>query len=221
MESLAVLVEHSTFVFSMVSKAHDLKMPIVVLLGLMFAICSDVLGQDKGAPKTKRNKPIWHVFSPPDRSFTIETPKPFQYAKDLEYNWLEVYGSQPSESEACHNQYGVAVGTFDDKDRPNGDLSGWYLLIGGSHTEPTTETDIIVRGLKAKDVVYSRPFDSGCKYRRGWIIDAGKHIYWLIYQDDFLEGLSSPSAMRFFKSFRLNTKGLKSKRATNKSHGRE
>lgn len=192
---------------ALASKAQ-LKTAVVTSLFLMFGICFHMLGQSKVAPRNKRSKSHWHVFSPADRSFTIETPKPLRYFKDPEDKWLEVYGSAASELEACQSQYSVAVGTLDDKDRPNGDLSGWRFLIGGSHTDPTSETDILVEGRKAKDIIYTKAFDSGCKYRRGWIIDGGTRIYWLIYQDDELKNLSSPSTMRFLKSFHLRTKRL-------------
>jgi len=94
----------------------------------------------------------------------------------------------------------VLAGHFDATNRPD-DPSGMFLLIGGSHIFPSSEVEIAVDGFKAKDFIYSRPFDSGCKYRRGWVIDAGARVFWVIYGSARLEGLKSPRTMRFFKSF--------------------
>jgi hypothetical protein len=200
----------------MVCKTQRLKILAAASLFVAFAIFP-VSAQRKVTHKQTR-KSHWRVYSPRDGSFTIETPKPFRLVKDLEYKWLEAYGSAPAnESDGCHNLYTVWVLATDDSERPNRDISGLWFLIGGDDIWPSRETDIIVDGRKARDVIYSLPFDSGCKYRRGWIIDGGRRIYLLIYGGDELKSLSSPSTMRFFKSFRLRRKHLKVKRTSNKS----
>jgi|GEM_PF-1986219 hypothetical protein len=202
----------------MIYEAQHSKISAAVSLFLAFVTCFPVSAQRRVTQKRTR-KSAWRVYSPPDRSFTIETPEPFRLAKDPEYKWLEAYASAPSNaSDMCHNFYSVWVGRMDDSKRPKGnDLSGWWFLIGGDDIWPSLETDITVGGRKARDVIYSGPFKSGCKYRRGWIIDGGSRIYWLIYGGDELKSLSSPSTMRFFKSFRLRRKRLKAKGASNKS----
>jgi hypothetical protein len=153
------------------------------------------------------------VYHSPDRSFRIETPKRFRYAKDAEYKWLDFYSNEP-ESETCRERYAVLVGKFGSNDRPD-DPSGMFLIIGGSHIWPSSEVNITVDGFKGKDFVYTDPFESGCKYRRGWIIDTGTLVFWVIYGGDRLEGLKSPRTMRFFKSF--HPRQLTSKRTSNKS----
>ena len=110
----------------------------------------------------------------------------------------------------------IVVSHFDSAKRPD-DPFDMYFIIGGSHTDPSSEVDITVDGFKGKDFIYSRPFDHGCKYRRGWIIDAGPRIFWVIYGGNRLEGLGSSRTMRFLKSFHPQRKQLNLKGTSNNS----
>ena len=143
----------------------------------------------------------WRVFSPPDKSFRIETPVLLNRIDDMYgdtspegYKAIDVFGGKSK----SQGSFLIVILTPSEEMRrknPNGnEIGGLEFVIGGDNAQPLKEKAIIVRGLKGKEFIYDRS--------RGQILDAGERIFILAYVGRNAKNLTSPAATRFFNSFR-------------------
>lgn len=143
----------------------------------------------------------WRVFSPPDKSFRIETPVLLNRIYDMYgdtspdgYKTVDVFGG----ASKSQGSFLIVVLTPSEEMRsknPNGnELGGLEFVIGGDDAQPLEEKAIIVGGFKGKEFVYDRS--------RGRILDAGERIFILAYGGKNSKSPTSPTITRFFNSFR-------------------
>ena len=142
----------------------------------------------------------WRIFSPPDKSFKVETLVSLSRIDDMYgetspdgYKAIDVWGGE-SKSEGG---FLIVVLTPSEEMRskhPNdNEIGGLEFVIGGDDAKPLSEKAIIMRGLKGKEFTYD--------LSRGQILDAGERIFILVYAGKSAKDLSSPSATKFFDSF--------------------
>jgi hypothetical protein len=143
----------------------------------------------------------WHVFSPPDKSFRIETPVLLNRIDDMYgdsspegYKAIDVFGGE-SKSQGSFLIVTLTPSEEMRRKNPNGnEIGGLEFVIGGDNAQPLKEESIIVRGLKGKEFIYESS--------RGQILDAGERVFILAYVGRNAKNLTSPAATRFFNSFR-------------------
>ena len=148
----------------------------------------------------------WRVFSPPDKSFRIETQVLLNRIDDMYgdtspggYKAIDVFGGK-SKSQGSFLIVILTPSEEMRREHPNGnELGGLQFMIGGDDAQPLNEKAIIVRGLKGKEFIYDRS--------RGRILDAGERIFILAYVGRNAQDLTSPAATRFFNSFQSMLKG--------------
>ncbi|MGI8467377.1 MAG: hypothetical protein ACR2N3_02885 [Pyrinomonadaceae bacterium] len=153
----------------------------------------------------------WRIYSPPNKSFIIRLPAPLRPEKyfdddaDLSpdpngYTAINFYGARQS-SPKLRSFLIMVINVSEGlrKKNPNGnELGGLEFMIGGDNGIPTSESNINFRGLRGKEFIYAtKNILTG-----GRILDAGKRIYLLSLKAENAEDLISPSAERFFGSFR-------------------
>lgn len=170
---------------------------LVAVAVLLFA-CSilSVMGQ---VNKDAQLKVVW---SPSDKSFSVETPVALLEQKS-EYDDKSEPQIEPSRAFGAEtSEYTFLITVFGlRKEDIGADLEekfgGVQFLIGGDDDHDFTERLLKINGLNAKEVVYRK------QNNRGLIIDAGARIYVLGLAVKERKYLDSEVANRFFRSFRL------------------
>ncbi len=144
------------------------------------------------------------MWSPPDNSFTIEVPVKLREIKGKyndesheRFRSIKLFGT--SEAEASFGVFQVVILYLSEKEQRNvsGKLKGLEFLIGGDDQRPTSETELRVDGLAAREVLLVGP----SKCSKGLFIDAGDRIYVLGSVGKVCEDLDTATAKRFFKTF--------------------
>lgn len=175
-----------------------------ILTALLPALLLSTMGLDcqRSDPKTK-------MWSPPDKSFTVEVPERLR-AKKAEYDdWnheryksIKLFGSSPRGGQDLIFQ--IVILELSDKGArdSNEKLAGLEFLIGGDDERPTKESKVTIDGLNAREIVFA----GSKKCRKGLIIDGDARIYVLGMIVTNCESLNQAAAKRFFESFRLADK---------------
>jgi hypothetical protein len=151
----------------------------------------------------------WRLFSPPDKSLRIETPVPLNRIDDMYgdtspdgYKSIDVFGGESK----SRGSFLIVILTPSEEMRskhPNAnEIAGLEFVIGGDDAKPLSERVINVQGLKGKEFIYN--LDG--KRTRGRILDSGERIFVLVYGSRKAKDITSPSATRFFDSFKLLTR---------------
>jgi hypothetical protein len=195
-----------------------MKLPVVFRLSVILAIAqaNSVVYAQSGN---------WRVYSPPDRSFSVESPAPLSrvasfdgehgaiLAADQEQVGLVCYAViQPNQEES---RFGVVV--VDGRNRGIRSLPRERLIsylsvmrIGDDDDpEPESERAIYANGLRGREYFFvreNRVFSNGSTgeiFTRGRIFDVGNKIYIVVFRGETAADLRSADAERFLNSFRL------------------
>lgn len=164
----------------------------------------------------QRHAQSWRVYSPPDKSFSIELPAPLRRVTffegktgasseaglDVDKN-VSSYAALQSAPKV--REYGVIVidgrsKELDPVERRKR-VAGLDFVIGGDDATPTSKSTVQANGLTGKEYVYAKEIGDGI-YTRGRVFDAGKRIYVIVFRARTAEDLGSPDAERFLNSFR-------------------
>ena len=173
----------------------------VLVLILVLTFTSFFGSAQKGSSNKMKN-----VWSPPDKSFTVEVPVKLEEIKgeydDISkegYKSIQLFGS--SEADVHYGVFEVVILDLTEKEKLNvkGKMEGLEFFIGGDDQKSTKETMVKVDGLTAKEVLFIGPN----KCSKGLIIDAGDRIYVLGLAVNACKDLSSRVAKRFFITFHL------------------
>lgn len=149
----------------------------------------------------------WRVFSPPDKTFTVELPGEPQHDSDDPISDDALTGESYTALDAslnlrfysiniiCTTQLkakGVRMDAITD------------LLMGGATTNSGrrfSKSKIVVDGLPGYEFVSFKA--DGQDYVRGRLVDADSRIYILMVVSDEAKDVPSPSVIRFLNSFHL------------------
>jgi hypothetical protein len=168
---------------------------ILVLASVVVAVvASPAFTQDR-----RSDQRLWKIWSPPDRSFSVEVPEPLETNDEL---------GEESDPDAVQS-FGVdtkdfvliaiilryedfATKTTEDK------FGGLFFVLGGDDDFDFTEKNVNIRGMPAQEIVYNkRPI-------KGLFIDASDTVYVLGLRAKKKEDVNAAVANRFFSSFSLN-----------------
>lgn len=154
----------------------------------------------------------WRVYSPPNKSFTVELPREprrtnkldptssdeesfFECTKSVDAYELQLRPKSP--------EYAFVIGVFDvsacqrKPETFNEEVEGLVAVIGGDNKRLLSDSKVNVDGLSGREFMY----ENGDLHGRVLIVNAGKRIYFLTYTTDIPGGTSSPEATRMFKTF--------------------
>lgn len=158
----------------------------------------------------------WRVYSPPEKSFSVELPAPLHRVTSFEGKYgastepgLDVHKNVLSyaalQSAPKVREYGVIVIDGKSKEFLSAErgkrIDGFEFFIGGDDATPTSQRTVHVNGLTGKEYVYAKEIEDGI-YTRGRVFDAGERIYVIVFRARTAEDLSSPDAEKFLNSFR-------------------
>ena len=162
----------------------------------------------------------WQVYSPPDKSFSVELPAPLRPVMSFsgEHNasldpgqksgWCPCYAA--IETTPDDSRFGIIVINAKQKflrSQPREGEYGlyWYLganLVGNEdEAEPTSVKEISANGLKGKEYIYT--YTRNGVSTRGRIFETSGRIYVIVFVGKDDNDLTSPDAERFLNSFRL------------------
>lgn len=143
------------------------------------------------------------TWTPPDQSFSVETPVPLERQPDE-------YGDPDPEFQSSSYASKTPRGAFiltiikwskqkvqslvDDR------FGGLQFMIGGDDDHDFKERSLKIDGFPAKEIVYDK------QNNRGLFIAAGDRIYVLGFAGKTRADLKSDAANRFFSSFRAKKK---------------
>jgi hypothetical protein len=162
--------------------------PFGFFLLILVGICSVELnlGQNRISGETII------VWSPPDKSFTIEVPAKLKEDKET-YESTMLFG-------AVKSTYVLKVHIIDNENEKLSSkekFAGLEFVIGGDDDHEFTETYLKIDNLDAKEIVYKN------LNAKGLMIDAGNRIFVLCLASKNRKELDSIVAKRFFTSFHL------------------
>lgn len=159
-----------------------------------------------------RTQSGWRVYSPADKSFTVELPGQPHPTDD--YDFMEGGGAAFFKCTKSADSYQLdlqpeslinsfSIGVFDVsacKSRPeafNEEVEAIIPIIDGDDKLILNDSKVRVDGLLGREFAYKK----GIVYGRVLVVNAGKRIFLLIYASDIPEATSSPEAARMFKTF--------------------
>lgn len=189
----------------------------LMVAGIILLAVSSVDAQRncQSATSTNTTQSGWRVFSPPDRSFTVELPGRPRHTNNPDpkgvdeqsfFEWFDCIRSVdfyvlPLNISSPANAF--LVGVFDVsrcKRRPemfNEEVERLVLVIGGDNKRLISDSAVSVDGLPGREFTYANGDANG----RVLIVNANRRIYTLIYETDVPAGASSSEAMRMFRTF--------------------
>jgi hypothetical protein len=175
-------------------------------MNIFISLLAVLLLSTMGLGHCQRSEAKTNMWSPPDKSFTIEVPEKLKEKKgeydDLDhqrYKSIKLFGSSPKGSQDMIFQ--IVILELSDKRvaDANDKLAGLEFLIGGDNEKPTKESKMLVDGLNAREVVFA----GSNKCRKGLIVDGDSRIFVLGIIGNNCESLTQAPAKRFFESFQL------------------
>jgi hypothetical protein len=154
----------------------------------------------------------WKVFSPPDKSFTVELPeKPRQAkppsdteesAESLFENTKSAYAytlSLRKNDPVPEFSFGVLYlskpmsnSRFDEAVNSN------MLWIGGDDKHFSKEADVVLSGFHGREFIYDKGIASG----RALFINARNRIYLMLFHTEVEGDISSEAVSRIFRTFK-------------------
>jgi hypothetical protein len=181
-----------------------MKTFVVSALTLLLLVTPYNFAQTSRPLSNQSRNQRWQIYSPPDNSFSVESPVPLQIESEGErQEGISFYVACLSSPIA--RNFGIVVidGNHAEwsPETSENRTDGLWFLIGGDNAEPTRETVVRANGLTGKEYVYSRESRNGF-FARGQIFDAGERIYVIVFASSAAEDLTSSDAERFFASFR-------------------
>lgn len=199
-----------------VKQAVVVLVPMAVSIMLFVGISVDAQRSRRSVMSNRINQDKWRVFSPPDGSFTVELPREprrtnnpdpegldeqsflewFECTQSVDFYVLKLRPTSPANA--------FIIGVFNVSGcqrRPemfDEEVRGLVAIIGGDNKRLISDSVVRVNGLSGREVVY----ETGEKYGRVLIVNAGKRIYVLIYETNIAGETSSPETTRMFRTFR-------------------
>ena len=176
----------------------------ILLVPLMLALASaDYTAAQSG----------WRVYTPPDKSFTVELPKPPKFRrkkvkpKDDLFEGRTQFGDayilklRQGDPESFFSigvfHLSTAIGNqqFDER------VYLLALIIGGDKEDSdfTKKADVIVNGFHAREFIFQKGNVSG----KSLFVNAGKRIYALQYYTEVEGEVLSENVNRLFDTFHL------------------
>ncbi len=172
--------------------------------------------QAQGRPTVQnQTQSTWRVYSPPDKSFTVELPQEprrtnkidptgtdeneksfFECTKSVDAYELQLKPQSP--------EYSFVIGVFDVSgcqrklETFNKEVKGLVAIIGGDDKQLIKDEQLKVHGLPGREFIYQ----NGDLYGRVLVVNAGKRIYMLTYTNDASGTTTSAETTRMFSSFR-------------------
>ena len=167
----------------------------------------------------------WRVYTPPDKSFSVELPAPLTRVKsfdgehginfdtDWDMRGITSYAAIETTLDDC--RFGIVVVSgkarkmFLRSSRP-GRERFWYLSVifigDDDDATPDEEGEVRVNGLNGREYFYIRDgvSNTGEIHTRGRIFDAGGRLYVVVFVGQKTDDLRSPDAERFLNSFRAH-----------------
>jgi len=192
------------------------KKETAILIAVVLMSTLAASAQLKGYPTTpNQTQSDWRVYSPPDKSFTVELPgEPHQTNKldpassdENEKSFFECTKSikaysLPLRPEHPANVFVIGVFNMSGcKRKPelfDEEVKGLVTLIGGDDKSLISDSATRANDLPAREFIY----ENGDRYGRVLIVNGGRRIYLLSYTTDIRGATTSPEATRMFSSFR-------------------
>jgi hypothetical protein len=165
----------------------------------------------------------WRIYSPPDKSLSVELPTPLVKVKsfdgkhgvdldfDPEQNGKGNYSYAAIDPVSRDSRFGIIVingrSRFlrSQKREKSLEYLSWFLIADEDELQfmrpPVKVENNMLVGKEyfyVKDVTINDPL-----FTRGRIFDTGNKIYVLVFIGQNTKDLTSPDAERFFSSFRL------------------
>jgi hypothetical protein len=192
------------------------KQETAVLIAVVLMSTLAASAQLKGYTTTpNQTQSDWRVYSPPDKSFTVELP-----GEPHQTNKLDPSSSDENEKSffectksikgyvlplwPTHPANVFVIGVFDVsgcKRKPelfDEEVKGLVTLIGGDDKSLISDSATRANDLPGREFIY----ENGDRYGRVLIVNAGRRIYLLSYTTDVRGATTSPEAIRMFSSFR-------------------
>jgi hypothetical protein len=163
----------------------------------------------------------WRIYSPPDKSFSVELPVPLVKVKsfdgkhgvdfDPEQNGKGNFSYAAIETVPEDSRFGIIVlngrSRFlrSQKREKSLEYLSWFLIADEDELQfmrPPVEAK--QNGMIGKEYFYVKEVTiNDPLFTRGRIFDTGNKIYVLVFIGRNTKDLTSPDAERFFNSFRL------------------
>ena len=155
----------------------------------------------------------WRVYSPPDRSFTVELPQEPRHTNKIdptstdEASFFECTKSVDAyeiQLKPQSPEYAFVIGVFDvsgcrrKAETFTKEVKDLIAILGGDNKRLIKNEQVTVNGLPGREFIY----ENGELYGRVLLINAGKRIYMLTYTNNSSGGTSSAETIRMFSSFR-------------------
>jgi hypothetical protein len=155
----------------------------------------------------------WRVYSPPDKSFTVELPQEPRHTNKIdptstdEASFFECTKSVDAyelQLKPQSSEYAFVIGVFNvsgcqrKAETFNKEVKGLVAIIGGDNKRLIKNEQVKVNGLPGREFIYQ----NGDLYGRVLVVNAGKRIYMLTYTNDASGTTTSAETTRMFSSFR-------------------
>ena len=163
------------------------------------------------AGRAGRAQSDWQVYSPPDRSFSVEVPKtPHDEAESYEGldestpgGWKPVHSYAAVASLERLRAYFISVFEVDGaRGADDKAIDEFIYELAGEDKRLTRSEQISVDGLRGRDYTLSSRGADEPVFMRVRLVQAGARLYVLTYVSDNSGDLDSPSALRFLNSLR-------------------
>lgn len=154
----------------------------------------------------------WRIFSPPDKSFTVELPRTPKFQrkkvnprKDALFENTIMGDAYTFRLRQNDPESVFSISVFYLSAPVNNQLfnqraKSLALIIGGDKEDSdfTKKADVRVNGFHGREFIYEKGVISG----RALFINAGKRIYFLLYHTDVEGEISSETIVRIFETFK-------------------
>ena len=154
----------------------------------------------------------WQVFSPPDKSFTVELPerprqaKPPSNTEESAESFFENTKSAYAYTLSLRKNDPVPEFSFGvlHLSKPMGNsqfdetVNSNMLWIGGDDKHFSKEADVVVSGFHGREFIYDKGIASG----RALFINAGSRIYLVLFHTEVEGDISSVAVSRIFRTFK-------------------
>lgn len=172
----------------------------------------------------------WLMFSPPDKSFTVELPEKPQRPKppnnkeessgflfkNIKSGYAYTFSLRKNDPVpdfsfgVAHLSKPISDSRFDESANSN------MLWIGGDDKHFSKEADVVVSGFHGREFVYDKGNASG----RALFINAGYRIYYMMFHTEVEGDISSEAVARIFRTFKPTRRVTnRTKRLTTHSTG--
>ncbi len=150
------------------------------------------------------------LFSPPDKTFSIEVPVRLkedkdQYKEEQSMKSIRVFGGFTHKMAFLVYATTYKHGDKSINEIPKEKLGGLEFLVGGDDDHDFAERFIVIDGFPTREVIYKN------QNAKGIMIDVGQQVFILCLAVKNRRDLESKVANRFFSSFHLIRESKKDK----------